>query len=142
MLSAIGLERKPLFGKDSPMEKEETLGQLWNGTDRLPAELAARLTPPLEHALNHPLRREILRALNRTGQPHDAAELVAESRHATNVTLVNYHAAVLERCDLLRVVEREVAGEGFGRRYVSNVTEDVPVLTVLTASDMLDRLND
>jgi DNA-binding transcriptional ArsR family regulator len=121
------------------MGQDETVGQVRGKQNRLPLELAELLTPPLEHALNHPLRREILRALNRSGRPGSAAELVDACRPATNVTLLNYHAAVLERCDLVRVIESDVAGEGFGRRYASNVTEDVQVIAILSAAEIIDR---
>jgi DNA-binding transcriptional ArsR family regulator len=102
-------------------------------------ELAELLTPPLEHALNHPLRREILRALNRSDRPRTAAELVSACPPATSVTLLNYHAAVLERCDLVRAIETDVAGEGFSRHYASNVAEDVQIIAILSATEALDR---
>lgn len=122
------------------MGQDETLGQLRgkNGR-RLPLELAELLTPPLEHALNHPLRREVLRALNRGERPRSAAELVSDCQPATSVTLINYHAAVLERCDLVRVIENDVAGQGFSRQYASNVAEDVQVIAILSATEALDR---
>lgn len=123
------------------MGQEESAGQVGGKQSRrLPLELAELLTPPLEHALNHPLRREVLRALNRTDRPRSAAELVDDCLPATSVTLLNYHAAVLERCDLLRVIENDVAGEGYGRRYASNVTEDVQIIAILSASELLDRI--
>lgn len=122
------------------MGQDKTAGQLRaNHQNRLPLELAELLTPPLEHALNHPLRRDILRALAGADQPRSAAELVA-ALPATNVTLLNYHAAVLERCDLVRIVEGDVAGEGPGHRYTSNVTEDVQIVAILSATEAADRI--
>ena len=124
------------------MGQDETVGPL-RGTSsrRLPVELAELLTPPLEHALNHPLRREILRALNRSDRPRTAAELVRACLPAPSVTLLNYHAAVLERCDLVRAIENEVAGEGFSRHYASSVAEDVQIIAILSATEALDRGN-
>ena|SRR5689334_8206370 len=123
------------------MGQDESVGQIrGKHSRRLPLELAELLTPPLEHALNHPLRREVLRALNRSGRPRGATELVTACPPATSVTLLNYHAAVLERCDLLRVLENDVAGEGFSRRYASNVSEDVQIIAILSATEALDRL--
>lgn len=125
------------------MAKEEMVGRVRSAhTRRLPLELAELLTPPLEHALNHPLRREILRALNESDEPLSAAELVAASLPKTSVTLVNYHASVLETCDLVRIAENELAGESPVRRYASTVTEDVQILAVLGATEALDRLDD
>ena len=120
------------------MGQDETVGQLPGKSSRLPVELAELLTPPLEHALNHPLRREILRALNRSDRPRTAAELVS-ALPATSVTLLNYHAAVLERCDLVRAIENDVAGEGFSRQYASNVAEDVQIIAILSATEAQDR---
>ena len=122
------------------MGQDESVGQVGGERGRrLPLELAELLTPPLEHALNHPLRRGLLRALNRSDHPRAAAELVDDCLPTTNVTLLNYHAAVLERCDLLRVIENDVAGEGFGRRYASGVAEDVQIIAVLSATEASDR---
>ena len=122
------------------MGKDETVGQIrGKKSRRLPLELAELLTPPLEHALNHQLRREVLRALNRSDRPRSAAELVTACLPKTSVTLLNYHAAVLERCDLVRAIENEVAGDGFSRRYSSNVAEDVQIIAILSATEALDR---
>jgi len=57
------------------------------------------------------------------------------------VTLINYHAAVLERCDLVRVIENDVAGESFSRRYASNVAEDAQIIAILSATEALDRVD-
>lgn len=121
------------------MGQDETGGRTKGRQPRLPLELAELLTPPLEHALNHPLRREVLRALHRSEGPRSASELVDVCQPATSVTALNYHAAVLERCDLVRVIENDVAGEGFNRRYASTVSEDVQIIAILGATEPLDR---
>ncbi len=120
---------------------DEPAGNPPDQSRRLPLELAELLTPPLEHALNHPLRREVLRALNRSARPCGAGELVSACLPTTSVTLLNYHAAVLERCDLVRVIDNEVAGEGFSRSYASNVSEDVQIIAILSATEAQDRLD-
>ena len=117
---------------------DEPAGNPPDQSRRLPLELAELLTPPLEHALNHPLRRDVLRALNRVGEPLTAPELAA-SIPVASITLINYHAAVLERCDLLRATENAVAGDGFGRRYASNVAADVQIIAILGATETMDR---
>lgn len=48
---------------------------------------------------------------------------------------------MLERCDLVRVIEDDVAGEGFGRRYASNVAEDAQIVAILGATEALDRID-
>jgi DNA-binding transcriptional ArsR family regulator len=124
------------------MGNEDTLGQVSGARNRrLPVELAELLTPPLEHALNHPLRRELLRTLHQGGSPRSATELADSSQPELTVTLVNYHAAVLQTCDLVRDTEADVGGDGSTRSYASNVAEDVQILAVLSATESLDRLD-
>jgi hypothetical protein len=107
---------------------------------RLPMEFAELLTPPMEHALNHPLRREIVRALNQSTEPRSAGEIVTGSLPKTGITTISYHAAVLERCDILRIAEVEPAGESLTRRYVSNVANDIQIVAILGATESLDNL--
>ena len=106
---------------------------------RLPVELAELLTRPKEHALNHPLRREILRSLHRAKKPQTGTEMVAAVLPETSVSSINYHAAVLEGSDLVRVLDDQVPGEPFNRRYASSATEDVQILAILAATEVADR---
>lgn len=124
------------------MGQEETFGPIRGKHARkLPLELAELLTPPVEHALNHPLRREILRALNASDEPRSAGEIVSGSLPKTGVTLVSYHASVLESADVLRVAEVEPSNESFARRYSSNVANDPQIVAILGATESLDRLS-
>lgn len=124
------------------MAQEESTGEIrGKHARRLPVEFAELLSPPLEHALNHPLRREILRALNQSEAPRSAGELVTASLPKTGVTLINYHAGVLENCEVVRVAESEPNGEGITRRYASNVANDPQIAAILDATEPLDNLD-
>lgn len=121
------------------MAKEETADQFPGRDQRLPAEFAELLTPPVQHALNHPLRREIMRRLNESNEARSAAEIVANGLSKTPLTLINYHAGVLESCDLIQRLETEAADENLSRRFASTVTEDVQIIAILGATEPLDR---
>jgi DNA-binding transcriptional ArsR family regulator len=123
------------------MAQEETAGQIRGmRAPRLPIEFAELLDPPVEHALNHPLRRDILRALNQSDGPRSAGEIATESLPKTAVTLINYHASVLETCDIVRIAEDEPSGRSLSRRYASNVANDAQIVAILGATEPLDDL--
>ncbi len=106
----------------------------------LPQELTELLPPRLERALGHPLRRQILRLLNRDREGGlSALELASSVEPATGVTQLNYHASVLETCDLIRIVETETASAGGGRRYASTASRDVQIVAILAATERGDR---
>ena len=124
------------------MAQEETDGRIrGKHARRLPTEFAELLDPPVEHALNHPLRREILRALNQCDGPRSAGEIATECLPKTGVTLINYHAAVLETCEIVRISEEEPNGQGLTRRYASNVANDTQIAAILGATEPLDNLD-
>lgn len=124
------------------MATEESSGPIrGKHARRLPLEFAELLDPPVEHALNHPLRREILRALNHSEGPRSAGEIASQSLPKTAVTLINYHAAVLETCEIVRVTEDEPNGASFARRYASNVANDPQIAAILGATESLDNLD-
>jgi hypothetical protein len=124
------------------MAQEETAGQSrGRHARRLPIEFAELLDPPVEHALNHPLRRDILRVLNERDGPRSAGEIAVESLPKTAVTLINYHASVLATCDVVRIAEDEPSGQSLARRYASNVANDAQIVAILGATESLDNLD-
>jgi DNA-binding transcriptional ArsR family regulator len=124
------------------MAKEESSDQFRGEQGRrLPLELAELVAPPIEHALNHPLRREILRALNQSEGPRSAGEIATGSLPKAGVTLINYHAGVLESCEVVRIAEVDPAGESIARRYASNVADDPQIAAILGATEPLDQLD-
>lgn len=67
---------------------------------KLPAEVAAALGPKLRHALDSPVRREILRILNASKRPLAPREIASELSEFT-LSEINYHAQVLDRSGVL-----------------------------------------
>jgi len=123
------------------MAEDDFANEIHSTRDQgLPQELTELLPPRLERALGHPLRRQILRALNRD---HDgglnALELASSVEPATGATQLNYHAGVLETCDLIRVVEAGAASVSGGRRYASTASRDVQIVAILAATERGDR---
>jgi len=75
---------------------------------RLSPQLAATLEPRFQDALDHPVRREILRSLDRGGRSGCLTELGAELPEL-RLSRLSYHLQVLRRSG---AVASEVAGDG------------------------------
>lgn len=110
------------------------LGGVEPGSGRLVPELAAGLEPKLQDALDHPIRREILRRL---GDGRALREL-ARQLAPVGIGQVNYHLVVLRQSEVV-----VPAGEGSlvdGRpRYESTLVDDAKVERVLSATEEWDR---
>src|SRR3954447_17444385 len=78
------------------------------GDGRLSAQLAATLEPKLQDALDHPVRREVLRVLVRGERLRSVTELGAELP-GFRLSQLSYHLQVLRR---MGTVASEVAGDG------------------------------
>jgi DNA-binding transcriptional ArsR family regulator len=105
----------------------------------LPPDLSVDLTPPVRHALNHHLRREILRTLHRSEDPRSPAEIAAALPTETSVSLISYHAHVLENCGILSVADVQPTGETLARHYTSKLAGDTLIVSILQATEPLDR---
>jgi DNA-binding transcriptional ArsR family regulator len=107
------------------------------GDGRLSARLAGMLEPELQDALGHPVRRELLRALNRSGRPQTVAEIGADLR-GFRLSQLGYHLQVLRRSGSVA----STGGPGIDRsrpRHASRVSEDERVRAVLRATERWDR---
>jgi hypothetical protein len=105
----------------------------------LPSQLAAQLSPRARDALGHPLRRQILRALNASSEPRSPSEIATTTLPSASISVVSYHAQVLEACDSIAMAgTRQVPG-GIARLYASKVAGDEQVAAVLQATRGLDR---
>jgi len=113
-------------------------GEIVEGGDgRLPARMAAMLDPKLQDALDHPVRRELLRALGRDGGTKNVAEIGAELR-GIRLSQLGYHLQVLRRSG--SVVSTGGPGIDCKRpRYASQVAGDGQVRAVLRATERSDR---
>jgi DNA-binding transcriptional ArsR family regulator len=106
---------------------------------KLPADVAQLLAPHLHRALDHPTRRQILRALNRHGKAQTLADLAVAIPGAI-VSTVGYHALVLEECGCISVTVVPSPPDGLKRAYSSNVIDDRVVSGALRATRRLDDL--
>jgi|SRR3954447_3513619 len=119
-------------------EREMAKGNSVAVDGRLAARLAAGLEPKLQDALDHPVRREVLRALSQGGGSHSVAEIGAELR-AFGLGQLGYHLQVLRRSGAVASVAVDL-GTGQNRaRYASEVCEDAQVRAVLRATEQGDR---
>ena len=103
-----------------------------HSVSKLPDLLAATLPPRTQDALDHPVRRQVLRILNsspRARSPKELAAVLSDVSHGA----ISYHAQVLESQGSISVVEHGQAGAGVTRRYASNLADDARVAVVLDA---------
>jgi DNA-binding transcriptional ArsR family regulator len=98
-------------------------------------ELAGRLEPELQDALDHPLRREILRSLNGSERGSTPAELASRLR-PLSLSQVNYHVQVLVGEGAVVAVGDSPFG---GRSYISDLSREAEVVEVLQATQRRDR---
>lgn len=103
---------------------------------RLADELAARLEPRLQDALNHRTRREILRFLHAEERPGGVTEFLV-SLPSLRREEITYHARVLEKSGCIEVEGNGVApGE---RLFRSNLQANDKALLVLRATEDSDQ---
>lgn len=102
---------------------------------RLPAALAGRLEPELQDALDHPLRREILRSLNGSRRGSTPAEL-ASRLEAFSLSQVHYHVQLLAGDGAVVASGDSPLG---GHSYVSDLSREAEVVEVLRATQQCDR---
>jgi DNA-binding transcriptional ArsR family regulator len=105
---------------------------------RLAMDFAAQLEPRLQDALNHPTRRDILRALHGGGRALGVGEILNDLHPLTRGE-VSYHARVLEDSGCTSADGARPAAEGGERRFQSTVAESDQALLVLRATQRSDR---
>lgn len=106
---------------------------------KLPSQLAAELSPTVRDALDHPVRRQILRALNESSEPRSPSEIATMTLPHTSVSVISYHAQVLKTCDSVAVAgTREIQGAA-ACLYASKVAGNEQVAAILQATRGLDR---
>jgi DNA-binding transcriptional ArsR family regulator len=105
---------------------------------RLSARLAAPLEPKLQDALDHPIRREVLRTLNQGGRSRSVAEIGTELP-AIPLGQLGYHLQVLRRSGAVASLPAELDAGVCRARYASEVFDDGQVRAVLRATEQWDR---
>jgi DNA-binding transcriptional ArsR family regulator len=105
---------------------------------RLGDELAAVLEPKVQDALDHPLRREILRVLHAKKQPCGFMELAGKLRPFARSQII-YHLRVLEGAGAVFADGTQPALSGRETIYRSALAEDAGALAALEATELPDR---
>jgi hypothetical protein len=108
-----------------------------NSQYRLPPRLAETLKPELHDALDHLIRREVLRVLNRNSRTQRVPELKTKIG-AFRLAELSYHLQVLWRSGAVACHTSESL-DGEGTRYASEVSGDRQVCAVLRATEQRDR---
>jgi hypothetical protein len=105
---------------------------------RLAAEMLAVLEPELQDALNHPTRREILRALHDERRSRSVTEMLDDLAPLRRGE-VAYHALVLRDSECVGVVGNRTASGTQEQVLASLVAGSDEVQLVLRATRHLDR---
>jgi hypothetical protein len=108
------------------------------GDGRLGADVLATLEPGLQDALNHPTRRDILRAIHEDGRPCSVSEIVADLDPLKR-SEVAYHAQVLTDAECVGVVGGRPAPGGEEPILGLLVAANEEVLAVLRSTRHSDR---
>jgi hypothetical protein len=107
--------------------------------ENLPSQLAAQLSPPTRDALGHPVRRQILRALNDSDEPRGPAEIAAATLPHTSISVISYHAQVLASRDCVALAGTRQEDGTLACLYTAKVADNEQVSAVLRATRELDR---
>ena len=105
---------------------------------RLGDELAADLEPKVQDALDHPVRREILRVLHAKEQPCGFMELAGKLRPFAHPQ-VSYHLRVLQGAGAVFADGTQPALSGREMVYRSALAEDPGALAALRVTELPDR---
>ena len=98
-----------------------------------------RMSPPLIQALNHPLRRKLLRALHGSDDAHSPVQL--SKLTGEDVSSIDYHIKILVSMGAaVKTGDRKVRGarENF---FVSMVSDHKQMATILADTEPDDRRN-
>lgn len=106
---------------------------------RLSTRLAETLDPKLQDALDHPVRREVLRSLNRSRRSRAVSELGVELNEFP-LSQLNYHLQVLTQLGTVGPDSTHLIRVGQPHaHYASEVSDHKGVLLVLRATERWDR---
>jgi DNA-binding transcriptional ArsR family regulator len=96
-------------------------------------ELAATLAPHLKRALDNPIRRRILRALDSSDEAY-TLEGLSKMLPGISLSTISFHVRTLEECGTVsaRVPLPATERGRSGNRYVSSIGDDQGVREVLS----------
>lgn len=97
----------------------------------------------LIRALNHPLRREVLRLLQRTGGPLSPVEMAAALELGPDpkedLSNVSYHTTVLRNCGVVRETDKKQVRGALQHFFVSEVADREVAVCLLASTEMADK---
>lgn len=105
---------------------------------QLEDELVSALEPRLRDALNHPVRRGILRVLHGKGQPCGLSVILSGLRLVAR-SEVSYHLQVLQTTGAVVFRGSRPAPSNGASLYQSSLTDNPAVLSILGATELPDR---
>jgi DNA-binding transcriptional ArsR family regulator len=108
------------------------------GDGRLSSDLAAKLDPRMQDALDHPLRRELMRAFHRGPKSRSIVELQAALPPFQRRQL-RYHLRVLREASMVALQGDTSGSTESDARYASEVIGNGRVKAVLRATERWDR---
>ena len=103
----------------------------------LSAELAATLEPLIQDALNHPVRRQVLRALHEWGEPLAIADLHGRLPYLSRGGL-SYHLQVLQDSGCVAEVDARPGPAGVEREMDSALLTDDDAMRALEVTATAD----
>jgi predicted transcriptional regulator len=98
-----------------------------------------RVSSSLMRALEHPLRREILRMLHTSTEPRSPNELSKRLANDLSLSGVAYHVRTLARFGVVTKVRSQQVRGSTERFYRSGVSDHIVVLTILADTQEEDR---
>lgn len=107
-------------------------------TSRGGAKSGGRRKTDLIAALNHRLRREILRILHAAGEPQSPSRIAAQLQE--DLSGISYHVKVLVGLNVIELVEKRQVGGTFEHVYASKVADDRIAAELLAATREADEV--
>lgn len=95
------------------------------------------MTPALIHALNHPVRRHILRQLGEEGIERSPSEMAQAA--ALGLPGLSFHARVLCELQVTRCTRTRPVRGSLEHFYASNVSDNELVAAILVGTEGDDR---
>jgi DNA-binding transcriptional ArsR family regulator len=85
-------------------------------------------------ALNHPVRRQILRILIDGGEPRDSREIIAAGLADLSLSTVGYHARVLESAGMISRSGGGATGDESTYRFAATAVDDPEIVALLDST--------
>lgn len=95
------------------------------------------MSPALIHALDHPIRRQVLRVLDKQGQSQSPVELT--TLIAAPLSNLSYHTTVLSDLGVIRQTRTEYIRGATKHFYASEVATNKHVVSILKETEGDDR---